>query len=207
MIFGGKISTPERLSLPTDIIANLEVLNHDALYTLIKNWAAKFPSTGAEIVWVFGKDVVYEHVMAEEEKTVWESVVVRFLDLLPFEEVESRVYHTVKESKVVAINKDLYNALKRGFALQGYVTRAEIAVTELGEFSTAQSLDAKVAGYIADNLDIIERNRIVKEEMPSVSVNVPIEPTKKKSNLPLLLAVFAVLLGILAYMYLTMSQT
>lgn len=207
VVLGGKITEPQVIAFPENVISNLEIVDQDALYALIKSWTSQHPAAGAMVVWIFGADVYYEHVMAENEKVEWESVVVRFLDLLPFEEVESRVYTSLAGTKVVAINKDFYNSLKRGFALQGYVTKAEIVASELGKLSAAQTLDKNVYAYVLKNLDLIDRNRLVGEDMEvSGGVPQPEEPKKKSSSMPILIVVFVILLGVMGFMLLRMNK-
>lgn len=205
IVMGGKISAPQPIPIPENVISNLEIVDHDALYALIKTWIEAHPFPGAEIVFVFGPDVSYEHVMQESEKDEWETVVVRFLDMLPFEEVESRVYSTVTGKRVVAINKDLYTSLKRGFSLQGYGTKAEITVAELGKLAVATTLSQEVYGYITKNIDEVVKNRLLgDEEITDIPTPSQAAATKSKNNLKILIPVFVVLLGVLGYMIVTM---
>lgn len=206
ILLGGKIAEPQSIVFPENIVADLEVLDQDALYGLIKEWSSRFPAASSELVWIFGPDVYFERVCQESEKQTWDSVVVRFLDLLPFEEVESRTYVTPVGTKVVAVNKSFYTALRRGFALQGYTTRAEIASADLGKDPTPQTLDQDTYDYIVRDLDAVEKNRLVTESSERESPHLPVTEKKKNSSLPLLITVFAVLLGILGFMILTMNR-
>jgi hypothetical protein len=207
IVMGGKLAGAQSVPFPENVVSNLEVVDHDALYALIKTWTSAHPIQDGEIVWVFGPDLFFEHIMQDTERAEWDTVVVRFLDLLPFEEVESRVYTTTKGTKVVAINKDLYEALVRGFALQGYTTRAEIAASELGPLSQAPTLTKDVYSYVMKNLDTLSKNRLTGDSAPVDHVSLPTDqPAKKKSTLPLLIGVFALLLGVLGFMILRMNK-
>lgn len=193
-LLGGKLSAPESIVLPETVISNLEVLDQDALYALIKDWATKHPMSEVELFLIYGPDVYYETVLKDEEvgKDERESVIVRFLDLLPFEQVESRTYMDNEGTRIIAINEELDDTLKRGFALQGYETRGEVAAATLGQVAS-QGLNSQVLGYIEKNLDTLLRNRLVVPGLDPNEIRPPTKP-KKKSSLPLLLGVFGVLL-------------
>jgi len=197
---GGGLTSPETIMLPANVVSNLEVVNHEALYALIKEWTDKHKAMKAEIVWIYGPDVSFEHVMQEGEEKEWDSVVMKFLDLLPFEEVESRTYMNTKATKVVAINRDLDKALKRAFALQGYNSVAEVAAADLTGVDLSSGFTNRVSTYVAKNADKLMRERIVSDSFDSVSIRPPSEEKKKSSSLPLLIGVFAVLLVVLGLM-------
>ena len=197
-LLGPSMASADSILFPGNVVSNMEVLNSDALYALIKEWTEKHPMKDTEIVWIFGPDVVFEHTMEDSESQEWDSVVVKFLDLLPFEEVESRVYSGTTGTKVVAINKDFYNALRRGFSLQGLGTAAEIAYSSLDKLAGSQGLNQQVHRYVVKNLDAIEKKRILSDIIEKILPNSETSGgDKSKSSLPLLLGVFVVLLAVL----------
>lgn len=198
-LLGGKIAQPETIVFPPQVVDHLELLDHDALYALVKEWSVKHPAGAGEIVWIFGPDVYFEHVMDETERPVWDSVVVRFLDLLPFEEVESRVYTDTNGTKVVAINKDFYEGLVHAFALQGYTTRAEVVAGEVAKLGMVKGLNSQVVAHVSRNLEALVKGRIVTDENYTEEFKFE-SGSKPKSSLPLLLSVFGVLIAILGLM-------
>lgn len=203
-IAGGKIGEPMELVIPETVVSHMEVLDRDGLYALIKEWAQQVPVKGSEIVWVFGPDVYFERVMEESEREQWDSIAVGFLELLPFEEVESKVYLAGNQRRVVAVSGEYYKALRRGFALQGYVTKFEIPAMILGKLGEQGGATKAVVKEVNGRLSALEKQRMM-EVGGETKYQVVGEGKKKNSSLSILLAVFGVLLVVLAVMLTRMS--
>lgn len=209
-IMGGKIIKPEQLVLPTEIVSSLEVQDRDAVYGVVKEWAKERSVHGMEVVWVFSPDVYFELVLGEDDQNNSEEKIIRFLDLLPFEQVESRVYMsypTASEKRVVAINSELYSSLKHAFSLQGYLSKAEISLSMLSsKLQKKQALDKEVYDYVTSHISEIEKRRLVEDAEPDVLVGVSKDKTgvkvkKEKTKLPLLIGAFVFLLVVAIVMY------
>lgn len=202
-VMGGKITEPVNLAIPESAVVNMEVRDRDEVYSVIKEWARQYPAIGQEIVWILGREVCFEKVMGEGELERWESEVVGFLELLPFDEVESRVYTTVSGRLVVAISKDFFQALEKGFALQGYVTKFEIPERLLG-LREGESLNRQVVKEVGSKLASLQKLRLVESERGGMEGAGRLGDEKKRSSLPVLLGVFGVLLVILVVMLTSM---
>lgn len=199
-IMGGKIEEPERMVFGEGVIANLEVVNRDAVYAQIKEWTQKRALKEMQIVWIFGQDVFFERVVPVHEKEQDEAEIVRFLELLPFEEVDSRVYVTSESRRVVAVNRKLYKTLKTGFALQGYQTKAEISASLLDEkLVPNRKMSKEVYLQIVTHLSDIVKKRLVEPEPVSADSSAK-EESKTKSYLPILVGTFMALLVALILM-------
>lgn len=189
------MDTPQSIQLPLTVIANLEVLNRDSLYTVISDWAKARTYTTTEVVWLLSQNTYFEQIFPDSEKEKWDSSTVQFLDTVPFEEVISKVYTPVEGRQVVATNKDFVMALIQGFAMHGYNTRAVVpAKFATSETELSGSVFRSVTNHVAD----LARDSLVTVERSSAPVsNVATKTEKKKSSLPLLLAIFGALLIVL----------
>lgn len=199
-ILGGKIEEVERIVFPEDVISNLEVLNRDAVYELIKAWTTKKALGGAEIVWLFGQDVFFERSIPIRDQEKDESEIIKFLELLPFEEVDSRVYVTSERKRVVAINRKLYKTLRTGFAIEGFNTKAEIPLSILDEKLVPKGMDKEVYLQVTSHLSDIVKNRLVKPELSATDKKSEKEDSETKSYLPILVGFFMILLVVLIIM-------
>jgi hypothetical protein len=189
----------QTLPIPGTVISNMEVVNKDALYTLITNWLNNRPHTGAEIIWILAPDICFEHVITSTEQALIDSETLQFLDSVPFEEVLSRVYKPLEWRLIIAVNKDLIMSAIQGFILHAYPTKAVVP----GRVLQAEGvLTQEIAQNAVKHAAELGRESLVSA--PSPVITAPVQPTnasaqesKPKSQLPLLLGVFGVLLVIL----------
>lgn len=190
----------EMVTIPPTIINNMEIINKDGLYTLITEWLKSHPHTTAEIIWLLAPDICFEHQLTSGEQDKVDSETLQFLDTVPFEEVLSRTYKPLEWRLIVAVNKDLIMSLVQGFTLHGFATRAVVP-------SKLVQADAQLTSEIEHNA-IKRVSELVRESlitppspidtyMPNNSVVVGGAEPKPKSQLPLLLGVFGLLLVVL----------
>lgn len=191
----------ETISMPAEIINNMEVVDKDKLYTLITEWLKQRPHEMAEIIWLLSPDICFEHTLTSNEQDKIDSETLQFLDSVPFEEVLSRIYKPLEWRQIIAVNKDLIMSLIQGFSLHGYTTKVVVP-------SRLIQADLILTAEIERNA-IKHSSELLKESLvspPSPIENAPItssqtstQGVKPKSTLPLLLGVFGVLLAILAF--------
>ena len=203
-IFDGQVE--RKMSLPVEVVMDMEVKDKDALYNLVKDFVKEIDHE-LEIVWIFEEEVCFEKMITPTEGVDSESEVLKFLELLPFAETYNRVYESKEgNKKVVAINKSFYDALRKAFAVQGFETRIEIPVTMMpGEWSKEKSIKSI---FIALVRHLAEAGKLRLAELTAESIHeekeLPRDKEGSKSQLKLLLTVFVILLGLLGVViYLT----
>lgn len=197
----------ETILIPPQIINNLEPINKDGLYTLVIDWLKQRPHTSANIIWLLAPEVYFEHTFTSGEQDKIDSETLQFLDIVPFEDVSSRVYNNLDGSRhIIAVNKELIMSLIQAFALQGYSTKAIVPSKVVGGEATLTSEIEKAALKRASEL---ARESLFTTMVPATQVSAATTPVaagtgepKPKSQLPLLLGVFGVLLAILVFVIL-----
>ncbi len=194
----GNVST---ITIPSSVVNNLEVIDRDELYALISTWCKSITYQSTEIIWLLSDTVIFDQIFPEKESERWDTMTVQFLDTVPFEEVISRVYNPVEGRHVVATNQDLINALKHGFSVQGYITQAVVPAKLVGITSPLNAESAKkvmssMSQILRDNLVTPDNEKSVQPPEIASSPN-QVVVKKPKSQLPLLLSVFGVLVAIL----------
>lgn len=197
----------EQLLLAKEIVSNQEVINPTGLNELLKTWAEKHPELkGGEVVWIFAPDMYFEYGQTEDEKGEWGKEAEKYVDLLPFEEVVWREYGSAEgKKKIIALNRDLYKALNRGMMELNFMTLAELPAGEIGQV-ISKGLNAETIKYVTNNLDALVKKRLVYfGETEANQIGEASEKTKK-SNLPLLIGVMVVLLGVLGVMLIQMNK-
>lgn len=200
-IYSHGAATPQNLVIPTGIVNHLEIIDRDGLYSLIATWAKSIPYISTDVIWLLSQDVYFEQTFPDAEKDSWDTATVSMLDTVPFEETLSKVYDLAGGRTVIATNQDLISAYTQGFAMQGYATHS---VTP-AKFQNVTVLDGDTIKRILSNVTQLSRDSLVNPDLDKKSY-AKTEPAgdkssqsvKPKSSLPLLLAVFLVLLAILA---------
>lgn len=200
-IFGEGDSAVQSLPLPATIVDNLEVLNKDALYTLITDWTKQKTYRDTEITWVLSPEICFTQVISSTDQDNIDSETLQFLDTVPFEEIVSRIYSTTTGRLLVATNQALINALIQGFSLHGYTTHSVVPGQILGIES---GLTPELIGLTRKKAGELKRESLLVPVLaePKMSPQVLAVGTsvqKPKSQLPLLLTIFLVLLAILGF--------
>lgn len=201
-MIGQKDTAVTSLPLPTTIINNMEVINKDALYQLVTDWLKQRTYINTEIVWLLGSQLCFEHVITSTDPDKIDSEIVQFLDTVPFEEVISKTYVSGAVKQLTAVNKILIQAFIQAFSLHGYNTRAVVPVRLV---SGSDNLTLDIAKLTYKKESELEKNTLflVTPTQPVVSTTKPATTEKPKSQLPLLLAVFVILIVILAIVILS----
>lgn len=189
----------QTVPIPTDVVANMEVINKDGLYTLITNWLAQRPHTSAELIWLLSPDICFEHVITSTEQSKIDSETLQFLDTVPFQDVLSRVYKPLEWRLIVAVNKDLIMSAIQGFTLHGYPSKAVIPAKVVQADGV---LTTEIAQSVVKRANELSRESLVSAPSPYTSTPVSTSSSqgtepKPKSSLPLLLSIFGGLLVIL----------
>jgi hypothetical protein len=200
-LYGGNLTGIVTLDVPEVFIRDLDVVGRDGFYTLIKQLVKQYNIMGSQLVLVLSEATYFEKVFSMNERAQIETDVLKFFDMVPFETIWTKVYASEKGKRAVAISKTLYEAIHQGFSLQGLPTKAVIPAFALGPYSGKRVMDRELGEYVMKNLDSLTKLSLLDSQ--ELSLIVPQEKkeeqvvSKKNSNLPLLVGVFAVLIVIL----------
>lgn len=202
--YGANLSGIETLDVPDSSIRDLDVVNRDVLYTLIKQWVKLHTLVSVQLVLIFAETSYFEKVFTLAAPAQLETDIIKFFDEVPFESTITKVHDIPNGKRAVAINKALYEAIRQGFLLQGLTIKGVIPMFALGELGSRHSLDAQVGEYVLKNIDTLLRQSLVDVAEVTVS-NIKESgsvhaPPHKKSSLPILLGVFGILLVIFLIM-------
>ncbi len=127
-----------QIKLNPDIFVDLEVINREKFEHLIDNFFQVPSIKGKEfdITIIFSQRTTFETELTSANSKAEFEETQRFLDMVPFEEVLNNSYRINKKTKIVAINKILYNILK--LALEK--NKAHVVVLlPMGVLATANS--------------------------------------------------------------------
>ena len=203
-LYGGNLTGIVTLEVPDGVLRDMEVIQKDSLYTLIKQWVKQYALLGSELVIVFSTATYFEKLFPAGEHEQTEHDILKFFETVPYEFIWTKVYSMDKGKRAVACNKTFYETIHQGFSLQGVPTKAVIPSFALGTLSGKTALDAELIQYILKNLDNLTRQSLLDVQelgfTPVAESKELVASAKKKTNLPLLLGVFGLLIVVLVVM-------
>lgn len=195
--YGANLPGVVSLEIPITLLRDLEVVNVNEFYTFIKQFIKAKLLVDVQLVIIFSERSYFQKTIATSDAMQLETTVIQFFDSVPFESTLTRVYDGNAGKWAIATNKSMYEAIRQAFFLQGIITRAALPIFTLADHGTKNSLDPSMGEYVIRNIDALLR--LSMTDPVDVTKELPKEQ-KKKTNLPLLLGVFGVLIVILIIM-------
>lgn len=201
-LVGGNLSGIITLEIPEAVIRDIDIVSKDGLYTLIKQWVKQYTIAAGQLVLVLSEETYFDKQFSTHEHPEVETDVLKFFDMVPYESIWTKVYSVPTGKRAIAINKAWYEAISQGFSLQGFQIKSMIPAFTLGQLSGASALDAKLVDHIMKNYDALARQSLLDatELTPAMQREQESKPSgtaKPRSNLPLYLGVFGVLMVVL----------
>jgi hypothetical protein len=225
----------------SEIVRDLEVVNAELLENLIKLFVTGNQAVPSEVAIVvadnasFVKDFSNPQVPSQpgpgnlqasqlqkapaDNSESMESEINDFIENVPFESVSFKKFPTATGMKVIAVNKDLYEAVKVSFEKTGFkVSGVYPGLIFGGGVGSKISLDIVTFNQILQQVETLrEHNFLIEEKVKQTAppvengngenqnYTVPEQDTKApaktdKKRLFIMLSVFAVLIAILVYL-------
>lgn len=209
LYFFGSNITDRILSLnfPPNVIKDLEVINPDQIYILIKAFCEFYKISPCRLIMIASEAVCFDKIIQKIEDENSFEFLQNFLDNVPFEKTVSGVFKVNKETKIIALNKDLFSAFKKAFELQKYTVDSivpEFVVKNLTEIKTG--LDVKKTAVLIDKSYTYKAFKFHLEDKSfyyqrSSTSGQNLEKKNDNSSLKILLPVLAVLIILLVFIY------
>lgn len=221
-----------KFNFTPDLVVNLDVVNKEQFASLISTFIQVNKIVGSSLAVILSDNVIYIRDLVNPQKPIPEQSlktdsdgdkehkdeVQNFLENVPFEEVLAKVIKTGNVDRIVAVNKDLAMTIINAFVDKGSSIEAITPSFIFGQNANF------TAGLTLDNVKIIledvetlksgnlltNQERIVpSQNLESGLKNLPTSEVKKPKNLRqyILIGVFAVLLIILAVVFLSMGNS
>lgn len=210
--YGSNVSSALQMEIPADILSYWDILSRDKFYQLIQTLVTGNKIEPVPLLIILAPSATVEmDVPANKPSEEVNSDIEQFLDAIAYEKVMSRTYKIQDKSKVVAANRDLYEAIKHGFEKFNFTTVGVVSLPLLQKVmpEIGNTLNFDV---LAGKFDTMKQYSLVTaDEVSSISKSSSEQQESEKPN-PLrlygLVGVFAVLLIVLGYMvYTTMQST
>ncbi len=216
LFFGSNASSVLQFPFTTQMVADLDVVNQDLLESEIISFIESHKILPADMVVILSSEVLFEKDMPKptQQQTPYQKSITNaediltFLNLIPFEDVDSKSYPTDKGTIIYAVNKQLYDTIEKVFEKKGFTI---LAVTPAPLLAKQIPLTGQVNGetlrLIRQKVDIIKQNSL-EFNQPTLQIKQsPSKPTGYgKYRLPALIGVFILLLTALPVVYYVSNQ-
>ena len=225
----------------TEIIKDLEIINADLLDNLIKLFVTNNKIVPGEMVMViadnacFIKDFILPSaqpvpkivstdgkspvVVAALHPKISDEEIKSFIEHVPFENVISKTFDLASGTKVIALNKDMYEAIKSSFEKLGFKINFVLpGVVFENNIGSVAVLNLAVAKNMLISADIVKEQNLLfkknyvsenhdfkKQDEPDSTKKQPVKKSNKR--LFLMIGIFVVLIIILVFVYLGSIQT
>lgn len=209
--YGSNATAVMQLDIPADTIAYADVANRDKFYQLIQTFVTSKKIEPASLLIIFSGYASYDKEVAGKLPDEVNNDIQTFLDSIPYERVLSRIYKLQDKIRVVAVNKDLYEAIKHAFEKMHFPTVAVASLPllqkmlpEVGQTLNMEVLAAKFEAIKPFSLITLEEINNPGRGKQSAGSSDSSKPNPLR--LYGLIGLFVVLIGILVYMVLTTLQ-
>lgn len=205
LIYQDSIGSIIQVDFPQDVILDQEIANKDKVEQAIEASLKTRKLEKGDVIFIFAPSLTIEKDFPNDNKVGKAEEIQKFVEIIPFEDVLSRNYSINKKTKVVGINRELYDMIKNIFERQNLFVLGVIPSTILQEtvVELSKSFDLSV---IASKVYFLKQYSIVNVDEPSNSQNVAGKSIiSKKMRKYVLIGTPIIILVIVAVLFLLSS--
>ncbi|HEX7042245.1 MAG TPA: hypothetical protein VF189_03255 [Patescibacteria group bacterium] len=201
LTFVGNNGGTFQLSIPTDVVRDLEVLDRDKLTMLVAQFLQANSLQPCPVVFLLSPNITFAQDIGQAQPQEVEVIIEKFLDTIPFENVGSKRVVIAGKTKVVGANKELYNTIKLAYEKGGFSVLAVVPFVLLQ--STIPELATTVEpNAVFSKFDSLKQYNIISQEIiRPQNQEAPKKGLKGRRDM-MLLGIFGMLMLVLIYMVL-----
>ncbi len=192
------------LSFPfsTAVVNSLEIINPQEFKNQVKAFVETNKFLPADLMLVLSADVLFEKDIQTQDPNIQNQEVQKFLDIVPFESISTKLLPMREGVRVIAVNKNLINTLSSllkelGFPIEGIVPYEMVEGAE-----GINSLNNEISKFIIKQFDSLKNASFEieneREPAPQAESHIGIDKsTGNKLRFYAMLGILGVLLLIL----------
>lgn len=177
---------------PQDVVSDLEVLSRQKLLALVQAFFQVQQILPSEILFVFGAPTVFEKDFPQGEN---QEAIQQFIEYIPFDEVLTKTFQLNEITRVVAINKQLYESLKAACESVKCHVVGVLVYSSLLQVAPEFSQNVNIPLMLA-KFDACKQFNIIAPSQHINQIQQPSTPAKNK-RIFVLLGIFGFLLVVL----------
>lgn len=207
--YGSNTKSVLQVELPPDVIAYMDIMNKEKFYQIIQSLVTTNKIKPVPLLILFSPYATYEKELTAKSAEDAANETQQFLSSVPYERVLSRVYKLQDKSKVVALNQDLYEAIKSGFEKVDFPTVSVVSLLLLQQVMPEIGATLNLE-LVAGKFESIKQYSLITTEEINNAAKVSQQSGESNKPNPLrlygLIGVFVVLFGILIFMIVSTMQ-
>lgn len=202
--YAGKTGDIFRLDLSLGIVSDMDLVNEEKLLLAIDSFCKtnNLEGTNYETLVVFSMESTFEKEFSDDIKED-DAQIQQFIEIVPFEETLSKVYKLNKKTKVIVVNKAIYDAIKAALEKKNFSISQLLPYSVLKEVTTDLASNVNLA-LIASKSDSYKQFSLINAtNTSSIHKEKAAEDKKQNKRVFALVGVFFVLLIILVVLIVT----
>lgn len=195
--FASSPSTVVSLNLPATVYRDLEIQDKNAFKAALDDFIAKNKITPSEVVLILSETTYFEQEIKTTNRVTAESEAQKFLEIIPFNLVDLKVFPFAGGFKAVAINRDIHQFLSECLKLDGFQLGGVYPISAFPQMSSKSGLNPELIKYILKTTSSVKSLNflsIAPASGPQTKLSTDVQERKTEIAL---ISVFAVLLIIL----------
>ncbi len=197
----GRIVT---VPFPTNAVSDIELMDYDSFDIFMKTFLDENHILPHEALIILSPQVIFEKKIMEQGSIARAELIQEFNDAVPFDDVASKIYTIDGLSSAIATNNELLNAFKRFFKANSWYVLSIMPMTALDKpYASKTTLDNDIVQYAMRKFDELKQLDMSDQDEPTDESYFKYNNTPSKhskTTVPILLAVFAVLIGVLGFL-------
>lgn len=155
VVCGGPLAAPLSLQFPPQVVKDLEMTSQTALENLIHAFVINQKLTPVSLILVLSQEVYFEKDIGKSEGEEKEKLVQQFVDMVPFTTTSEKVLQIRGSSRLVVINRALYDAFKTAFEKEQFSVVAVVPELVLPGIGVKGALNVDSCRVIAKKLPVL----------------------------------------------------
>lgn len=155
---------PLELKFSDASVKDLEIVNQSELDNQVKVFVAAQKIRPGELIFILSAKIVFEKDLSKIPQAERSIQIQSFLDSVPLSSVSHKIFRVQNTEKLIVINRNLYDGLKRAFETLGFFVSAVVPGVMLGDIGAQEAMTAETCRVISRRIDFIRANSFLAEE-------------------------------------------
>lgn len=168
VIFSPDFPDLQSMTVTSEVMTDLEVINQPALERVIKNWLRRTQLVPSSLAIFFVEDTYFFEDVTQVPVSVEDPQVLEFAATAPFANVVTKIFPTQNGARIVAINRELLQPIisafeKVGFSVLAAAPSFAIGITSENPFTKEIAQVAVKTESVFTTYNFIESSMLEKK--------------------------------------------
>lgn len=155
---------PLELKFSDASVKDLEIVNQSELENQVKVFTAAHQLHPGELIIVLSDKVTFEKDLSKVPGSERTAQSQAFLDSVPLGSTSHKIFRYQNSDRLVVINRNFYDGLKRSFEILSFSVTAVIPGFMLGEIGAQDSTSPETCRILSKKVDFIRANSFLTDE-------------------------------------------